>query len=275
MLAPGSCLSYRVAPGGALLFAQLSARRVDGSWTVCPLVDHDTLDPALLPLSPNHDQTARLDSHIRIIPRLVLDARRSSRVVWSEETCTDWTPVLVVNEYWFRAGYMFYRAGMSGVYRASQLFDETSAAAGGLAQFLSRAAFPISERDALLFGPAPADPVCSLLASSNGPLDSLFAVFKFRAALADQFSSALRKNAGKAGSLSFDMRCSPQAAGSLFSWPEVRAVTELTVSGGKESNRVSYIVTQSTIFTPAVLKNLVVLKLSDPLLLQGFLGKTF
>ncbi|KAJ1415851.1 hypothetical protein B484DRAFT_422304 [Ochromonadaceae sp. CCMP2298] len=101
MLAPGSCLSYRVAPGGALLFAQLSARRVDGSWTACPLVDHDTLDPALLPLSPNHDQTARLDSHIRIIPRL--------------ETCTDWTPVLVVNEHWFRAGYMFYRAGRAAL----------------------------------------------------------------------------------------------------------------------------------------------------------------
>ncbi|KAJ1394377.1 hypothetical protein B484DRAFT_273229, partial [Ochromonadaceae sp. CCMP2298] len=120
-----------------------------------------------------------------------------------------------------------------------------------------------------------ATPASEALAEANRPVDALYGLFKFRAALADQFSSALRKNAGKSGSLSFDVRCSPQEAASLFRWPAVQAATAPTLSAGKESNRVSYLVTASTIFTPAVLKNLVVLKLDDPTLLAEFLGRTY
>jgi hypothetical protein len=253
-------------------FCQLRERLRDGSWLAFPLLDHDSLDAALLPLPANHDQTARLDSHIRIIPRLVLDDRRSARIVWRMEMCTEATPVLVVNEHWFRAGFLFYRAGMSGVFRISQEFNEDSAAAGGQAQFLHQLDFPISESRALIFADVLATPASEALAEANRPVDALYGLFKFRAALADQFSSALRKNAGKSGSLSFDVRCSPQEAASLFRWPAVQAATAPTLSAGKESNRVSYLVTASTIFTPAVLKNPVVLKLDDPTLLAEFMG---
>jgi hypothetical protein len=74
-MAAGVCFSYRVAPGGPLLFGQLGPTRLDGSWSFQPLLSAETAAAALLPLQQNHEDMAALDSDIWLIPLLVADKR--------------------------------------------------------------------------------------------------------------------------------------------------------------------------------------------------------
>ncbi|KAJ1406788.1 chromatin assembly factor 1 subunit A-domain-containing protein [Ochromonadaceae sp. CCMP2298] len=273
MLVPGSCFSYRARRGEGLLFAQLSERIIDDDWLVFPLMDyHNVWD--LIPSSQN-PHSRSMDDHIRIIPRLVREARPFARQVLTVNSCIEATPVLVINEHWFQAGYLFYRAGMTGVFCISWQFDEISSAAGGQARRIDPADFPIGERLPRIFADLLSEPDNSVLGETNGPVDALFCCFKFRASLADQFSKEPRKNAGLMCSMAFDLRCSSQEASALLSWPGLLPGSLTSLSQGAEVNRVSFIVTESTILTPAVVKNLVVLKVHDPRQLHGFLGDSF
>jgi hypothetical protein len=55
-----------------------------------------------------------------------------------------------------------------------------------------------------------------MLTQPEDELERLSSAFRFHHRIADEFSSALKKNAGKALSVSFDMHASPMLVGTLF-----------------------------------------------------------
>jgi hypothetical protein len=114
-----------------------------------------------------------------------------------------------------------------------------------------------------------------LLAAPTGAIEQVAAMLRFRNAMADEFSGLLRKSQGKTNSISFDMRVTPAEVEHLYSWPEVQAVCPRVVVSLRAAghHRISYVVTDTTIQTPTLIKELleVILPCPDPLF--GFLGK--
>jgi len=272
MAVAGVCFSYRAEDGGPLLFGQLGQVRPDGTWSAQPLLPAETVAAALLPLQQNHEDMAALDSDIWLIPLLVADQRLSSALILPLPVI-DFEPVLVFNEHCFRRRYALFRSGMTGVYRVAHQFDDASLDRGGLAAFVGEGDFSPSPRRAHLFG-GPPTPFCiDMLTARSCAQDELLSVFKFRHALADEVASALRKNAGKAASITLELRTSPQLLGALFAWLPAATSAKVSRSVGKSSNRVSFLVTEGSIHTPSLLKDLVVLAVDEPAVLRSFLGR--
>jgi hypothetical protein len=162
---------------------------------------------------------------------------------------------------------------MTGVFRVVHHFDDASLERGWLAAFVGADDFSASPRRAHIFGGPPIPFCLDMLTARDCAQDELLSVFKFRHALADEVASALRKNAGKAASITLELRTSPQLLGALFAWLPAATSAKVTRSVGKSSNRVSFLVTESSIHTPSLLKDLVVLAVDEPAVLRGFLGK--
>jgi hypothetical protein len=123
----GLCFSYAVAAGGVggeqrVLYGRLIATAVDGSWVAAPLLLLESLHPSLIPVDPDDDALRKMDSAIRIIPAMVLDARVASRWTLDAPSLLSLRAILVANEHWFRADYVLYRGGMHGVYRVWHQF---------------------------------------------------------------------------------------------------------------------------------------------------------
>jgi hypothetical protein len=111
----------------------------------------------------------------------------------------------------------------------------------------------------------------ALLEQQPDQTQRLSNMLRFRHALADEFVSNLRKNAGKAASASFELRIAPCEAAVLFGWPGLPQPTVKTKGAG--SNSISFIVTAETILKPALPKELLVCQLDDPKVLIGLLGE--
>ncbi|KAJ1419574.1 hypothetical protein B484DRAFT_433737 [Ochromonadaceae sp. CCMP2298] len=159
-------------------------------WWCFPLLRAESVDADLLPLHSNDAEAMWVDSHVRIIPLLVLDEREEARLKLNLDEITAFTPVLVLNELWFRTNYAVYREGMEGVFRITQSFRGASASQGGLASFLSEAAFPLGSRRAQLFTkPKTAFDVARLLEGDEQ--DKLLSAVRFRCCLADAFSAVV------------------------------------------------------------------------------------
>jgi hypothetical protein len=82
---------------------------------------------------------------------------------------------------------------------------------GDAASFIGAEDFPLSSTLHTLLSAASATRV-DLLLASLGAVDQVFSNYKFRHALADEFSKNLRLNAGKRDTRSFELRASRSAA---------------------------------------------------------------
>jgi hypothetical protein len=111
----------------------------------------------------------------------------------------------------------------------------------------------------------------SLLLQAPSQNQRLLDALRFRLALADEILGALRKNAGKSGIICIEMRCSAVKAAVLYDSPGLPAVSVKMRSNG--NNRISYVVTSETILKPALLKELLVLKMDSPKPLKEPLGE--
>ncbi|KAJ1428030.1 hypothetical protein B484DRAFT_396991 [Ochromonadaceae sp. CCMP2298] len=253
----GLCLSYLpagAAPGDdqAPLFATLVALRADGAWTAAPLYPLEDIDPVLIPDAPNEAALRLLDSEIRQIPALVVDRRIRSQVVLRPAEDASARPVAVVLEHHFRATAILYRPGMGGVYRIAHQFVNGDKHTYGQAVFLDPEDFTISPLRSSVLADAVPISVGVLLAPA-GPLEGLASSLRFRHALADEFSGALRKCAGKQASISFEMRASPADFACLFGWPG-GPTASLKTSSTAGSHRISYLVTEDQMLKPCIKK---------------------
>jgi hypothetical protein len=107
----------------------------------------------------------------------------------------------------------------------------------------------------------------SLLLQAPSQNQRLLDALRFRHTLADEFAMALRKNAGKSPSLTFELRASVLEVAVLFGWPGLPEVAVKTRGNG--NNRLSYVVTADTIVKAALPKELLVLKLNHPRVLHS------
>ncbi|KAJ1382140.1 hypothetical protein B484DRAFT_411535 [Ochromonadaceae sp. CCMP2298] len=217
----------------------------------------------------------RVDSHVRVIPLLVLDARTRALLLLDLGACSVCTPVLVLNEVWFRTNYAVFREGMEGVFRISQSFVGVDREPDGMARFIAATAFPLSSRRAAMFTIPKTDFDVACLLEPCGAHDRLYSQYKFRCALADAFSSELCKNANKTASVSFELRVAPQDVAVLFGWPALLSQTAAKVQEGAAANRMSFICCEDMMRTPALMKDLVSLSVPDSSLLSGLLGTTY
>ncbi|KAJ1420498.1 hypothetical protein B484DRAFT_433518, partial [Ochromonadaceae sp. CCMP2298] len=125
----GLCFSYAAAVDGAggesqVRYGRLVSETADGSWVSAPLLPLESIDPALIPVDPDDNALSLVDGAIRIIPAMVLDARRSSRTIVEPATLPSFRPLLVANKHWFRSTHLIYREGMHGVFRVAHVFLE-------------------------------------------------------------------------------------------------------------------------------------------------------
>jgi hypothetical protein len=231
------------------------------------------VDAALLPVHPNDAEAMRVDSHVRVIPLLVLDARTRALLLLDLDVCAVCTPVLVLNEVWFRTNYAVFREGMEGIFRISHCFVGVAREPAGMASFIAATAFPMgTRRGKLITKPKSAFDVAHLLEVNNG-LDTLVSAYKFRCALADAFAWELRKNANKTASISFQLRVSPQDVAVLYGWPALVDQQVVRVQGDAGANRMSFILCDDLMRTPTLVKDLVTVVVADPATLSGLLGE--
>ncbi|KAJ1434519.1 hypothetical protein B484DRAFT_393933, partial [Ochromonadaceae sp. CCMP2298] len=179
MFQPGLCFAYRKAAGAAeLQYAQIVRRNSERTWACHHLLRAEYIDAALLPVHPYDAEAMRVDSHVRVIPLLVLDAR--ALLLLDLGACSVCTPVLVLNEVWFRTNYAVFREGMEGVFRISQSFVGVGREPDGMASFIAATAFPLSSRRAAIFTiPKTVFDVACLL-EPCGAHDRLYSQYKFR-----------------------------------------------------------------------------------------------
>jgi len=276
----GLCFSYRSATGGAggvqpLQFGRLVEAGANGDWSASPLLPIAAVDASLLPVDPDDEEHAVVDGSIQQIPLLVADLRLASRVsvVPGEAIC--FSPVVVANEMAFRELRALFRDGMEGVFRVTHELPEGMPAVGP-ASCIAQADFPLSPlRDALL-GASPQETL-RLLAAPSDPVESQTARLRFRHVLADAFASTLRTCAGKKTAVSFDLPVAPSHAAFLFGWPAERAGGPLPcfkIKAGS-GHRLSFVVHDEAIYSPALVKEQVVLSISNPAVLCGLLGRSW
>ena len=266
----GICYSYRETPESVVKHAKFLGPEADGLLIFAPLIDGATIDPNLLPVHPMQAGMNALDTDIHIIQQLVLDERLPS--ILRLPSTVEFRAVLVVNESWFRQRRVLYRSGMTEVFRISKKFAEASV---GSAVFIGHQEFPLSRKRDLVFElPLRRALNVSALAQANDASETLANLMKFRHVLADLFSSALRKNAGKSLTIGFEVRVSTEDMCGLFDWPGF-PTSSAQLSDGKTSHRVSYIVKEEAVHTPMVVKDVINVSIADPTILESFLGKRF
>jgi hypothetical protein len=135
---------------------------------------------------------------------------------------------------------------------------------------LAKDEFVFSALRGTLLGPA-AQFIVSHLMQAEDALQQLASGLIFRHNLADGFDTQLKKNAGKAQTLSFALQASPMSVGTLFGWPGLPA--PVFQAKGAGHNRISPVFTDKVVRSPALPKELVVMKLDSPVPLVGLLGK--
>jgi hypothetical protein len=146
--------------------------------------------------------------------------------------CSVCTPVLVLNEVWFRQNYAVFREGMEGVFRISQSFCGVAREPDGLASFIAATAFTLGHRRDMLFTTPKTPFDLARLKEPSGALDRTLSQYKFRCCLADAFARELRKNASKTATVSFELRVAAQDVAVLFGWPALQGLATVKVLQG-------------------------------------------
>jgi hypothetical protein len=145
-----------------------------------------------------------------------------------------------------------------------------------MASWVDEDEFPLSSLRTNVFKGAGAAFDVAQLSAPVDPVEALADLLRFRTAVAvaDEFAGALRKCGGKNNSISFDVKASAANVASFFGWPALRSASPPAVVKRSQmaTNCISYIVTDETLFTPSLVKELVVQEITSPKCLNGLLG---
>jgi hypothetical protein len=257
------CFTYRDNGDlGSVNFGQFDNEPVNGFWHVQPLY----LVTATCNVPPSTNLT------LVEIPELVRDTTKTLLVALD----VDREAIYLVHDLWYSLNYLTYREGMEKMFRIGY---EIVASGQSKQAHTNASCYNKVPPDAFLCSnnvhalsherPTASDHFAQCMNTGN-PLDTMHKEYKFRHALAEKFSRALRRCKGRTTGFHFELHVDSNTVLTLFTWPAVRDQSLRYSGAGRNSVQVLKETSISTFSAPGVSMTLA---LDNPRELDGLLGR--